>query len=899
MANTADFIACGDFVFYDNFDSANLAKVELVKVPETSEKDGNETESKSCKSSSSDDATDYEFNLWTKHDCHGTQFQNNNRTWFYFGVKACAPGVYVKFNIVNLNRQVKMFSQGMCPVFKVVPGHMHWERIRERPTYSLDQKGNDFTLSFLYLTPENSKAITYFAFTYPFSYTDLQNYLRRIDIKIAKRTITCADDVYYHRECAIKSLEGRRMDIITISSFHNISTEREDRLNNMFPEQNEERPFKFWNKKVIFISARVHPGETPSSFVFNGFLNFLLNRDDQIATTLRRLYVFKLIPMLNPDGVARGHYRMDTRGVNLNRVYLNPSIKDHPTIYAARNLIRYYHYTYELPKEDEVSNAGFENGENTLTIIDSSCTIANIVRDTTTRLLQQECALLKTNLEDMPQGMLFRIVLFNMIPKILLFIYTTLCEGGGEGLCNNTEENDNSVELKSDKNTYTAVGIGQLPKEDSGLYLYIDLHGHASKKGVFMYGNYFDNPEDTITCMLLPKLMSINNPNFHFTSCNFTERNMYIIDKRDGMSREGSGRVAVYKLTGLIHSYTLECNYNSGRLVNTIPARMRDGVHKTISPIFVPPKYTPAVFEAVGAALGPSILDLTSNNPNSRLPNSQYRSLRGVKSFLKLAYVNNVSTPFSKSLHKDGSNIISQDLYNLKGIKPQISDSSVGPKNSMKSETNIVKKTCIIRRSTSLYTAVKRIKSNKKPRQPINRRPLKNQCVNNIGNNSKIPSIRSEAVVKAFLKSTENRLKTSGFGCIDDSLGSQMRETREYPGKKLAITNKLSKMALSFEETAIVKQGAKRLKIVSTSINKGRPEVGESSNNISETAKLPPKSLFLCTKQSVKGTSKTIKKHCRNVEQTKTKSSRSKDRSLNSTVVENLISNERANEIPD
>lgn len=65
------------------------------------------------------------------------------------------------------------------------------------------------------------------------------------------------------------------------------------------------------------------------------------------------------------------------------------------------------------------------------------------------------------------------------------------------------------------------------------------------------------------------------------------------------MSREGSGRVAVYKMTGLIRSYTLECNYNSGRLVNTIPARIRDGVNKTVNHMFVPPKYTPAVFEAV------------------------------------------------------------------------------------------------------------------------------------------------------------------------------------------------------------------------------------------------------------------------------------------------------------
>lgn len=43
---------------------------------------------------------------------------------------------------------------------------------------------------------------------------------------------------------------------------------------------------------------------------------------------------------------------------------------------------------------------------------------------------------------------------------------------------------------------------------------------------------------------------------------------MYAADKGDGLSKEGSGRVALHKICGIIHSYTLECNYNIGKLTN-------------------------------------------------------------------------------------------------------------------------------------------------------------------------------------------------------------------------------------------------------------------------------------------------------------------------------------------
>lgn len=39
---------------------------------------------------------------------------------------------------------------------------------------------------------------------------------------------------------------------------------------------------------------------------------------------LRRKHVFKIIPMLNPDGVIVGNYRTNLAAKDLNRTYKNP-----------------------------------------------------------------------------------------------------------------------------------------------------------------------------------------------------------------------------------------------------------------------------------------------------------------------------------------------------------------------------------------------------------------------------------------------------------------------------------------------------------------------------------------------------------------------------------------------
>lgn len=62
------------------------------------------------------------------------------------------------------------------------------------------------------------------------------------------------------------------------------------------------------NKRCVVISARVHPGETPASWMMRGMLDFLTG-DSAEARLLRSLFAFKIVPMLNPDGVAFGNNR--------------------------------------------------------------------------------------------------------------------------------------------------------------------------------------------------------------------------------------------------------------------------------------------------------------------------------------------------------------------------------------------------------------------------------------------------------------------------------------------------------------------------------------------------------------------------------------------------------------
>jgi len=765
----------GGFTFFSNFDSGNLAQIELVSsfgdesdpaAPSTSLLGASQALSSapalsrpSTSSSFSNqprsvgsDPTQYEFDLMTKPDCAGTEFENGNRTWFYFGMRGGPPGAVLSFRLKNLNKQAKLFSQGMAPVF-LIPGRTNgWERVRDQPTYSTQD--NNFMMSFRYRNVEtdwSDSSAVFFAFTYPYGYKELQGNLGRLEKKYQNGQLGFdqiaglhESAIYFHRELVTYSLEKRRLDLITLSGLNGILPEREPHMEGLFPSGGE-RPYKFKGKKVIFFSARVHPGETCSSHVMNGLLKFLLDAKDARAQTLRRKYVFKLVPMLNPDGVFNGHYRTDTRGVNLNRVYSAPSSTYHPTIYAAKKLILMAHLgtdvDLDLDKQSNNNvlvdgNANTKPGgdlEDMLKKVDTSSNdtlapltepewykpqnfwepgFARYSRGRTSTSSRVSTSSRSSNVSGSTHSHVTSIspVKGAGAPDLALNWYemteTSRFSEGDESVAdfstssyslgplvgnpnftarhhhlNGSDESgflppDNSSlgfrrtnfsgafkpKIPSDSHS---AGISDLRKDqeehsdnnvaeeediplykpsgssESGLFLYVDIHGHASKRGIFMYGNHFENIETKITTLLFPKLMAINSANFDFPACNFTQRNMILKDRHTGAGREGSGRVSVYKATGLTYCYTLECNFNTGRHTNAVPMAAREGGRVSPPPSYdLPPKYNTSIYEECGKYMAVSVLDLTETNPWTRLPCSSCKNMKGLRSWIR-QYIKN------------------------------------------------------------------------------------------------------------------------------------------------------------------------------------------------------------------------------------------------------------------
>ena len=87
-------------------------------------------------------------------------------------------------------------------------------------------------------------------------------------------------------------------------------------------------------RRVCWLVARQHPGETQGAWWMEGLLDRLLDEEDALARRILGQAVLHVVPCMNPDGVRRGNLRANAAGVNLNAAWPDPSPETSPEVRA-------------------------------------------------------------------------------------------------------------------------------------------------------------------------------------------------------------------------------------------------------------------------------------------------------------------------------------------------------------------------------------------------------------------------------------------------------------------------------------------------------------------------------------------------------------------------------------
>ncbi|XP_053256475.1 cytosolic carboxypeptidase 2 isoform X8 [Podarcis raffonei] len=257
----------------------------------------------------------YEYELTLRTDLYTSKYTQ----WYYFRVQNTRKDVTYRFTIVNLMKAKSLYSVGMKPLLyseKDAESHgIGWRREGSNIKYykyNTEDGQTLYCLTWTFRFP-HSHDTCYFAHFYPYTYTDLQHYL-----------MTLVNNPLCSQYCKLRplcrSLAGNTVYLLTITN----------------PSKSA---IAAAAKKAIVLSARVHPGETNSSWVMRGFLDFILS-DSPDARLLRDLFIFKVVPMLNPDGVIVGNYRCSLAGRDLNRNYRTVLKEFFPCIWHTRAMIK-------------------------------------------------------------------------------------------------------------------------------------------------------------------------------------------------------------------------------------------------------------------------------------------------------------------------------------------------------------------------------------------------------------------------------------------------------------------------------------------------------------------------------------------------------------------------------
>lgn len=272
---------------------------------------------------------DQEYDLTLRNDIN----TDGNIQWYYYSVKVdkVIDGnpvnfpLKVRFNIINMQKKDSLYNYGMRPAIYSTKDGLEKDWFNGGYDICYYKNGlttcktgkkkmslrNQYTFTFSY-TFDHPDTV-YFAYTFPYTYSDLQRFLMRLE----------ADPIasnYLHRRSLCNTLAGNRCDVLTI-------TER-----TVGAVESKYKP-------GIIISGRIHPGESNSSFVVHGLIEFLCSEAPE-ASKLRKSFIFTIVPMLNVDGVIHGNYRCSLAGTDLNRRFMDCHPSLHPVIVAFKELIK-------------------------------------------------------------------------------------------------------------------------------------------------------------------------------------------------------------------------------------------------------------------------------------------------------------------------------------------------------------------------------------------------------------------------------------------------------------------------------------------------------------------------------------------------------------------------------
>lgn len=447
------------------------------------------------------------YNLWIAPDCYKTPNELKTTAWFYFKVGGVTihnknNGRNIKFTIRNLQRnKIAMYKRGMVPVYCAKSTNREW-RYLPYPLETYKVIGDKTQITFSYKFTLEDAEDTFFAFTFPYTYTTCQEYCQSLENRLKDDK-----DIYFRRELVNYSQDGRRIDLLTITSYDSEiiedpqkSSNTEPYLDNLFPLQNTQpRPIKFENKKYILFSARVHSGESHGSYMLESFINNLLNKNDPISRKLLKNFVFVIVPMLNPDGVFRGHHRMDPKGENWNLVYhkLDPKAQSGP--YSVMQVAK------------------------------------------------------------------------SLVGRIIF---------------------------------------------------YIDFHSHCNKHSGFTFNNYNPDLLQKTEIRTFVKLMDIYSKHFDYNSCGFA--NAPKVKNKPGVSKS-----EIFRATGILHSYTLECGYHLGMKDPdryNLELNPTQDMKRTNRHVLGIPEY-----REIGNGVKLALAEYYGLNDYSVLPQTAYGSLKGLK----------------------------------------------------------------------------------------------------------------------------------------------------------------------------------------------------------------------------------------------------------------------------